>query len=103
MEIACRDTYRCVYHGNGTYTMPVITENRLRVRGQSYFVNMEITGSSSKKGGKAKFPLLKHFHDTLIPKFDNIVVEMSTKMNKRIVVRYQHDNAPPHIKHNLRY
>ena len=62
---------------------------------------MEITGSLPEKGGKAKFPSLKHFHNTLIPKLDNTVAEMSTKMNNRIVVRYQHDNAPPHIEQNL--
>jgi hypothetical protein len=81
MEIARRDTYRRVYHENGTYTMPVIPENRLRVRGQPYFVNLEITGSATKKAGKPKFPLLKHFRDTLIPKLDHAVAELSTKMN----------------------
>ena len=101
MEIAQRDTFRRVYHDNGTYTMPVIPENRLRVRRQPYFVNMEITGSATEKGGKPKFPLLKHFRNTLIPKLDNAVAEMSTKMNRRIVLRYQHDNASPHIEQNF--
>jgi hypothetical protein len=33
---------------NGTHTMPVIGEKLLRVRGQQYFVNMEITGTQKK-------------------------------------------------------
>lgn len=97
-EIANCDTYRRVYRDDGTYSMPRIPANRLRTRGQEYFVDTEITGSRREHGGKKKFPMLDFFRDTLLPKFDAIAEELSRELNKKIVIRYQHDNASPHVE-----
>jgi hypothetical protein len=86
MVIAQKDTYKRVYNDDMTYTMPAIPENRLRVKGEQYFENLEITGSKRFKKGKAKFPLLNHWDDTLLPKLDNRCAELTVRLNKKIVV-----------------
>ena len=46
MAAAKEDSYKQVYADDGkSYTYPKIAENRLRMKGQLYFQNMEITGS----------------------------------------------------------
>lgn len=96
MKQAKKDTYQRVYNKNGTYTMPPIPENWLRVKGEWYFENMEITGSSRFKKGKEKFPMLDHWRDTLWPEIDRVRAHFSQKMNKKIVVVNQDDNASSH-------
>lgn len=39
--------------------------------------------------------MLTHFCKTMAPNLNDISIEMSVKLNKKIVVRYQHDDAPP--------
>jgi hypothetical protein len=101
-EIAQRDTYQRVYANNGTYTMPRNPNNRLHVIGEEYFVGMEITGSAKQKGGKKKFLMLDFFKNPLLPKLDMKAEELTQKLYKRIVVRYQHNNAAPHMAKNFK-
>jgi hypothetical protein len=101
-EIVQRDTYRRVYANNDTYTMPRNPKNRLRVRGEEYFVRMEITGSAKQKDGKKKFPMFDFFKNTLLPKLDAKAEELSQKLNKIIVIRYQHNNTAPHKEKNFK-
>jgi hypothetical protein len=72
------------------------------VRGEAYFVGMEITGSLKEKNGKKKFPMLDFFRDTLLPKLDAKAEELSRELNKNIIVRYQHDNASPHVEKHFK-
>ncbi len=72
------------------------------MRGKEYFVGIEITGSAKQKDGKKKFTMLAFFKNTLLPKLDEKAEELSQKLNKRIVVRYQHDNAAPHMEKNFK-
>ena len=97
-----RDTYRRVYRDDGTYYYPPIPENRLRVAGQQYFQNWEITGSNEGTPTEPKFSLLKYWRDKLFEILDNKVREIEMELNKRIVVRFQWDNAPPHVDKRLK-
>ena len=55
---AARDSYSRVYNDDGTYSYSRIPQNRLRVAGQEYFENWEITGSKEvDRDGNKKFAL----------------------------------------------
>ena len=58
------DSYKRVYANDGkSYTYPKIAENRLRVKGQLYFQNMEITGSKEGTEKEPKMALLPYHRD----------------------------------------
>jgi hypothetical protein len=81
---------------------PPIPENQLRVKGQEYFENREITDSMQWKNGKEKFALLIHWENTLIPRIDQVCTELSQKMNnKRVIPIVQDGNASAHREKNL--
>ena len=57
MVKAKQDSYKRVYNQDGTYHYPKILENLLRKKGNEYFENWEITGSTNAKAtgeGKKK-------------------------------------------------
>jgi hypothetical protein len=72
------------------------------VRGEEYFVGMEITTSLKKKNRNKKFRMSDFFRDTLLPKLDMKAEELSRELNKNIIVRYQHDNASPHVEKHFK-
>jgi hypothetical protein len=72
------------------------------VRGEEYFVGIEITGSLKEKNWKKKFPKMAFFRDTLLRKLDAKAEELSRELNKNIIVRYQHDNALPHVEKHFK-
>ena len=76
--------------------------DRLRVRGEEYFVGMEIAGRLKEKNGKKKFLILDFFRDRLLPKLDAKAEELSRELNKNIIVRYQHDNALSHVEKHFK-
>ena len=41
-----KDTYKRVYHDDGTYHYPSVPENLICWRGEQYFKSLDITGSS---------------------------------------------------------
>ena len=99
--VADRDTFRRVYRDDGTYHYPRNPESRLRIAGQQYFQNWEITGSNEGTPTDRKFSLLKYWREELFPILDKKVQQLQQEMNKQIVVRFQWDNAPPHIDDKL--
>ena len=54
--------------------------------------------SSEQQGGKPMFSMHTHFHEILNPNRNNILIEMSVKLIIYTLVRYQHDDAPPHTE-----
>ena len=76
-----RNTYKRVYKGN---------------KGDLYFKSLEVTGSNAGTRAEPKFDLLSHYANTEIPKLGLMCQEIGTRTGKRVVVRYQKDNAGPH-------
>ena len=76
--------------------MPPISENRLRVKGNEYFKNWEITAANEGTLKDPKFSLLKLFEDEIFPALDQLAVELETRLGKRIMIIFQWDNASPH-------
>ena len=88
MAPAVRDSFRRVYSEDGksfTYT-----GDRLREKGQLYWKNLEITGSSEGTATKPKFSLLALHRDNIIPAMEKLAAE------RNVVIRYQMDQAGPH-------
>ena len=54
---ATEDSYSRVYVEDGSYTYPRLPENQLRKKGEEYFENWEITGSTHESKGDKKYPL----------------------------------------------
>ena len=78
--------------------MPQNPEDQLHVRGQEYFVKMEITSSAKQKEIKEKVSNVRLLQRYILPKLDAMADELSRQPDKKIVVRYQHDNASPHVE-----
>lgn len=91
-----KDSYCRVYREDGRCHYPKIPENRLRKKGELYFEPMEITGSSEGTPQNPKYSLQRFFRDIEIPKLDDIAAKLSMQLYKRVVIRYQKDNAGPH-------
>jgi hypothetical protein len=97
MVAASRDSYKRVYRDDGTFHYPKEPENLLRRKGELYFKGMTVTGSDKGTEKEPKFDLLSYFRDTEIPRLDEISHELETSTGKRVIVRYQMDNATPHV------
>jgi hypothetical protein len=76
-----------------------VEQNILRVKGQQYFENHEITGSkrTDSKGNK-KFPIADWIRDTLMPALKALCQRIEHQTGKRVHVRGQWDNASPHTE-----
>ena len=98
---AKKNTYRRVYAGDGTYSYPRIEENILRRRGELYFETLEITGSKEGSVSHPKYSLLNFFLDIEIPKLQELTDSITARYGHRAVVRYQMDNAGPHIEEHF--
>lgn len=76
--------------------MPPISENCLRVKGNEYFKNWEITAANEGTTKDPKFSLLKLFENEIFPSLDQLAVELETRLGKQIMIIFQWDNASPH-------
>ena len=99
---AKKDSYKRVYKQDGTYHYPQVPQNRLRVAGELYFENWEITGSDKGSKKSPKFSLLKYWSDKLLPALDAQAQQLERDTNKKIIVRFQWDNAGPHTNQRLK-
>ena len=93
---AKKDSYKRVYYDDGSYSYPRIPENKLRSKGEYYWNDMDITGSSEGTDQDPKYSLLNWHRDQLIPAMEATEEELSLRLNKKIVFRYQMDGAGPH-------
>ena len=74
MVAAKEDSYTRVYANDGkSYTYSKIAENRLRVKGQLYFQNMEITRSKEGTEKEQNMALLPYHRDILFPRLEEMV------------------------------
>ena len=97
MVKAKKDSFSRVYREDGSYHMPPILSNRLRVKGTSYFENWEITGSNQGSEKKKKFPLLDWFRDVEIPRLEKKAQEFEAlNPGKKLLIKYQFDGAGCH-------
>ena len=93
-EKAVRNTYKRVYKPDGTYHYPKVQSNVLRKKGQFYFKNLEITGSSTGTTKNPKFCLLDWFKNIEIPACEELCRKVGT--TQKTILRYQMDGAGPH-------
>ena len=86
------DSFKRKYKEDGTYSYPKVEEGgeQLRVKGQMYFENWEITGSKRSNAGVPKFSLLDYWRDELLPDCDKVAAKYN------VIIRYQWDGAGPH-------
>ena len=66
----------------------------LRKKGQFYFKNLEITGSSTGTTKNPKFCLLDWFKNIEIPACEELCRKVGT--TQKTILRYQMDGAGPH-------
>ena len=98
---AKEDRYKRIYADDGkSYTYPKIVENKLRVKGQLYFQNMEITGSKERTEKEPKINLLLYHRDILFPRLEEMARELGEE-GVEIIPYYQRDGADPHQCKNL--
>ena len=93
-EKAVRNTYKRVYKPDGTYHYPKVQSNVLQKKGQFYFKNLEITGSSTGTTKNPKFCLLDWFKNIEIPACEELCRKVGT--TQKTILRYQMDGAGPH-------
>ena len=98
MVTAKRDTYKRVYKPDGTYTYPVLPENRLRTKGEEYFQQCELTGASEGTEKKPKCSLLKMYQEQIVPAIEEKVVRKLELEGKTALVIKQEDGAGVHRK-----
>ena len=67
MVTAQKDSYKRIYRPDGTYHYHRIPENILRVEGEDYFENWEITGHNEGTARNPKWSLLKYKKDDRQP------------------------------------
>ena len=84
---AQRTSKKRVYAENGSYTY---TGDVLKVAGQLYDEQVEITGSDEGNATNPKFSLLKFWRDIVIPKLEELCKKHGC------IIRHQEDNAGPH-------
>ena len=98
MVVAKRDTFSRVYQvgedglETGKYTM---TGAVRKVKGQEYFEDWEVTGSTKEVKGVKKFSLLHYWQDELFPVLDDAARQ------RNVIVKFQWDGAGPHTDKTL--
>ena len=71
---AQKDSFQRVYQDDGTFKYPRIDENQLRVEGEVYFKNYDLTGSSLGTKKDPKCSLLKFYKEQIIPALEEKIV-----------------------------
>ena len=101
---AKKDSYKRVYRGDGSYHYPKVPDNLLRRQGESYFQNMDITGSTEGTDAKPKCSLLQVYKDEIIPAIEDKIVSVLNKNGKRkICIVKQEDSAGAHQDQTYRF
>ena len=98
MVAAKEDRYKRVYEDDGkSCTYPKIAENRLRVKGQLYFKNMERTGSKEGTEKEPKTTLLP-YHRNFFSRLEEVARELDKEGEEGVeIVSYcQMDGVGPH-------
>ena len=96
MVASKEDSYKRVYADDGkSCTYPKIAENRLRVKGQLYFQNMDITGSKEGTEKEPKMALLPYHLEILFPRLEEMARELGEEGEEgvEIIPYYQMDGA----------
>ena len=73
-----------VYQSSGTFYYPAILENRIRIRGQEYFHDKEVTGSNRWTLLDPKYNLLTNRRDILIPAMERKTEKLSEGGTKKL-------------------
>ena len=68
------DSYKRVYKDDGSYTYPILLENRLRAKCELYFKNMEIIGSKEGIEKESKMALLPYHRDIIFPRLEKLPI-----------------------------
>ena len=98
---AKRDSYSGVYDEESSTTkFHKIPENQMKVKGERYFEDMDITGSTSRAAKKNKFPKLDFHKTTLFPDLDKHCALESQGGAFNVKVRYVYDGAKAHTEKN---
>ena len=95
---AKRDAFKRVYDEDECkISYPKDPANQTRVKGESYWTQMELTGSSEGTDKNPKVSLLKIYKEEIIPEFERKLVErFGDNGNVRVVIVRQEDGAGPH-------
>ena len=97
---AKRDSYKRVYRDDGTYHHPHLPENKLRSKGQEYFTNLDLTGSSEGTEKNPKVSLLKMYKERVIAAIEREIIEKYNENGTvRVIVVKQEDGAGAHNDH----
>lgn len=73
-----------------------LRKNKLRTKGQMYFPDMDVTGSAKGTEKDAKFSLLDHHGDVIIPALQIICAQHSEWGTYDMGVKYAMDGADCH-------
>ena len=95
---AKEDSYKCFYKDDGLYTYPRLPETRLRVKGELYFKNMEITRSKEGTEREAKMDILPYHRRILFPRLEELSREFGEEGEDgvELIPYYQMNGAGPH-------
>ena len=100
MKKATKTSYKRVYLSNRSFHYPAIPENIIRIRVQEYFHVMEVTGSNRGTSLDPKYNLLTNHRDIVIPAMEREEGKLSEGGTKKIIIRYQMDQAGCHHDKN---
>ena len=88
MKKGTKNSYKRVYLSNGAFHYPSIPENIIRIRGQEYFHDMEVTGSNRGTLLDTKYDLLTNHRDIVIPAMEREAEKLSEGGTQKVIIRY---------------
>eukprot|EP00957_Ditylum_brightwellii_P162552 12378598-Ditylum_brightwellii.AAC.1 len=95
IEKCKKDTFCCVYKEDGTHTMSRVPLNQLQKKGESKWVNLDITGSKDIKDGKSKMSKVQIWHEHVFPALDNIAMQLCEGRTQDVTFVCQEGGAKP--------
>ena len=95
---AKEDSYKSFYKDDGSYTYPRLPKTSLRVKGELYFKNMEITKSKEGIEREPKMDLLPYHRRILFPRLEELSREFGVEgeVGVELIPYYQMNSAGPH-------
>ena len=91
------------HQGGRLFPLPANCSKPTPHKGELYFQNMEVTGSTDGIAREPKYSLLQHFCEKEIPALESIIQQLSANNpNHQIIVHYQMDGAGPHTDTKLK-
>ena len=88
MKKETKNSYKRVYLSNGKFHYPAIPENVIRIRGQEYFHDMEVTRSNRGTLLDPKYNFLTNHRDIVIPAMEREAEKLSEGGTKKVIIRY---------------